>query len=554
MDKKHIYKNIIDYEDFGIWEWNLYENSIFLSDKCFEIVNSDVTKFRSLYEFVEKFSISEDKFSAKNDIEIYLNGNNSKYRSEFTVIDKERNKRLILIKGKSLEKNKKVICGTMYNLTFRKRLEDDIKTLAYFDSLTELPNRNLFSYDFKEILDKRKISKKDGALIFIDIDNFKQVNDIFGHDHGDFLLKVFSQILDIITEKYGKAYRLSGDEFIILVEKASKKKEIEDICIELLDAFKESFEVKDKQINISISIGVTMFPKDSDDKNILQKYIDLAMYYSKNTGKNKYTFFDEKIHNEYTRNLDILQELKNAIKNDELYVVYQPQVDMKNNIVIGFEALLRWENKKIGNINPSEFIPLAEKNGLILDIGDWVIETVCKKIKELIAKGYNVSTISVNVSPIQFKKDSFLKFLKSVCEKNEVDHKLIELEITERTLIDLYKDNINFIDKLIQSGFKIAIDDFGTGYSSLNYLTMIQINKLKIDKSFIDNIYNKKNQAVVKCILDLSKTLEYEVIAEGVEEKLQLDKLINLGCNRIQGYYFSKPVSEYEMEKYLDKR
>jgi len=300
-------------------------------------------------------------------------------------------------------------------------------------------------------------------------------------------------------------------------------------------------------------MGIAIFPDDSSDKNQLKKFIDLSMYYSKNTGKNRYTFFDEKIYDVYLRDIVIEQEMKNAIENDELYLMYQPQVDIKNNRIIGFEALIRWNNKKLGNISPAEFIPLAEKNGEIINIGAWVIKSACKKIKELINKGYKFGTMSVNVSPIQFKKVDLYDLLVNICKENEIDSKVLEIEITEGTLIDLYKGNTEILNKLIQKGFRIAIDDFGTGYSSLNYLTMLPINTLKIDKCFVDNIHKEQNQAVIRCILELSRTLKYDVIAEGVEDKEQKDILMSLGCRRIQGYYFSKPICEDEIEELLNK-
>lgn len=553
QNKDQTYKDAVTSGDIGIWEWDIEDDSIFISDKCFDIMGTHFKEVKNLYDFIDTYVISQDKNIALNDLNYFLNGNRHNYRSEFRVIDKKGNNKWILIKGKSIKGDRKIISGIMDDLSLRKRLEDEIKTLAYVDSLTELPNRNLFEYDFNLILEEYKNNNKKGALIFIDIDNFKQVNDIFGHDYGDILLKVFSQILNISIKNHGKAYRLSGDEFIILVNKFSSRKEIEDICESLLESFKEPFEIKDEQIYISASMGIAIFPDDSSDKNQLQKFIDLSMYYSKNTGKNRYTFFDEKIYDMYLRGILIEQELKNAIEKNEFYLMYQPQLDIKNNSIIGFEALIRWNNKKLGNVSPGEFIPLAEKNGEIVNIGAWVIKSVCKKIKELNSKGYKFGTMSVNVSPIQFKKVDLYDFLVDIFRESEIDPKLLEIEITEGTLIDLYKGNTEILNKLIEKGFRIAIDDFGTGYSSLNYLTMLPINTLKIDKSFIDNIDKEQNKAVIRCILELSRSLKYDVIAEGVEDREQKDILMSLGCRIIQGYYFSKPRFEDEIGELLNK-
>lgn len=547
------YKNALDGGEFGIWKWNLDDNLIFLSNIWIEIMGDKVKEIKSFYDFIDKFVIMEDRKSVENDLNFYFKGNSLTYRSEFRVNDMEGNYRWILLKGKIMKDNngKKIISGTMNDVSLKKMLEDEVKKLAYFDSLTELPNRNLFKCDFASILEQCKIQNKNGAIIFIDIDNFKQVNDTLGHDYGDLLLKVFSQILTICVENYGKVYHLSGDEFIILVNNFSSHDEIIDLCNNLMESCKDSFEIKDEKINISVSIGIAVFPEDSMDMNELYKFVDLSMYYSKNNGKNRYTFFNKKIHDVYTKQILIEQELKNALENNELYIMYQPQVDMGNNKIIGFEALLRWNNKKLGNISPAEFIPIAEKNGTIIKIGEWVLKQVCERISNLNKRGYKFGTIALNVSPIQLKKFNFIDLILKYCKENKVEPRFLEIEITEGTLIDLHNDNLKILDLIVQNGFKIAIDDFGTVYSSLNYLTMIPISTLKIDKSFIDNINKEKNQAVIKCILDLSSTLNYDVIAEGVEYKEQMDTLIDIGCSRIQGYYFSKPIYDYEIEKIL---
>lgn len=370
------YKNSINAGEICIWEWNIDKNSIFFSDKWDYIFGTPLKNHTNLYEFIEEFAIESDKKSAINDLQYYLNGNSLNYYSEFRVKKGKDYYIWILVKGKIKKEGlgKGILNGIIYDISSTKNLETEIKKIAYYNSLTELPNRNLFLYNSSAILEECKKANKKGALVFIDIDNFKQVNDTYGHDYGDVLLKVFSQVLTIHSDSYGKVYHLSGDEFLIIVEDISSYNEINELCDSLMESCRNPFEIKDELIYISISIGISIFPDHSTDINQLYKYVDLAMYYSKDHGKNQYTFFDNKINEIYSRQILIEKELKGALANNELYVMYQPQINAETNCTIGLEALLRWNNRRLGNISPAEFIPIAEKNGDIALIGEFVIK------------------------------------------------------------------------------------------------------------------------------------------------------------------------------------
>jgi EAL domain-containing protein (putative c-di-GMP-specific phosphodiesterase class I) len=346
-------------------------------------------------------------------------------------------------------------------------------------------------------------------------------------------------------------FSISGSKFVLILNRISNYCEIEEVCNNILSYCDKPFRLIDNQVYISVSIGVACIPENSLNENDIYRYADLAMQQSKIKGNKMITFFHKSIYNKYLRKITIEQELRHAIKNEELYIVYQPQADMIKHKIIGFEALLRWENRKLGNISPAEFIPIAEQSGAIVEIGEWVINSVCDKILELSKANYKFESVAINISPVQLRNKDFLNTLENIIHKKNILPSMIEIEITEGTIIDLKKSNIEIFNKIIEKGFKIAIDDFGTGYSSLNYLTILPFNTLKIDKSFIDGIEKEKNMAVISCILNLSKALNYKVIAEGVETELQMNKLLEIGSSIIQGYYFSKPIDEKEMENLL---
>ncbi|SHH10766.1 sensor domain-containing protein [Clostridium magnum] len=549
-----MYKQAIEEANIAVWQWNPKKNVFFASTALKAITQYDINSFNSLFSFIKKIAIHEDRESAINDLNFFMEGKVSFYRSEFRIVTKANELKWILFKGNMIKnENGEVnsIFGVASDITEEKNSKKAFVENVYYDSVTKLPNRDLFLIDIKNILQKTIYLNQEGAIIFVDLDNFKSINDTLGHDFGDLILKVFSQLLNICVKDYGNLYRLGGDEFIVLIEKFDSIEKLEEICNMILDYCKKPFEINEKQLYMTTSIGISIFPRDSYDANDLLKFADLAMYESKARGKNTCTFFEQALSESYTRRILIENELKEAIKNNEFSIVYQPQIDALENRIFGFEALLRWNNKKLGFVSPAEFIPIAERTGIILDIGNWVLNKVCKKIREFKAKKYRFNNVAINVSPIQTKETNFKDKIINVCKENEIALSLLEIEITERTLIELNDEKIADLYELIKKGINISIDDFGTGYSSLSYLTVIPINTLKIDKSFIDNIEDEKNRAVIECILNLSKSLKYKVIAEGVELKDQLEILMNLGCNIVQGYYFSKPVGEDELEEML---
>jgi len=550
MQTDKVRRRALNEGDFGIWEWNINTNELFLSKKVKKILGYNFNFTENMIEFIINIAYEDDRVLAIKDLYAHINGDSPFYESTFRIKNKDEEIKWVLFKGSILE-NKTSHCsllsGIIVDITENKLFKG-------YDSLTKLPNRIFFLEKLNNSIKTAKTYHKKGALIYINIDNFKNFNNNLGYYFGDMILILFSELIKMLLGYHCELGRLGGNEFGILVHEFEDVKEIEEICYKIHEYLKSPFEIMGDQIYVTASLGVTIFPDDSFDTYELLKFCNLAMYKSKCKGKNMHTFFDKQILETYLRKIQIEIELKNSINNNELYIFYQPQIDALSNEIIGVEALLRWNNNKLGNISPDEFIPIAENTGYIVQIGNWVLERVLRMVCLWKEKGYRLNTISVNISPIQMKKSNFKKGLLNACAKFNISPCLLELEITEGTLIEICKEEIEVLNELFESGIHIAIDDFGTGYSSLNYLINLPINTLKIDKLFIENIQNRKNKAVIKSIVDLSESLKFRVIAEGVETKEQMDLLIGLGCNLIQGYYISKPLPENELEELLKHR
>lgn len=539
-----------------IWEINVTSNEFFLDDRILKITGYTPDNFTSIQNFIEKLSLEKDKIPALVDFDNYICSRSHFYQSSFRIKTKNSEIKWILIKGKIFNdsnSNSTLISGSISDITEIKKLQSEISYVSNYDSLTGLPNRTFFFSMLNNSLIHAKIENIKLALLFIDLDNFKSINDTNGHNYGDHLLRVFSQLITSLFSEHGKVARIGGDEFVLLIHDFKTMDEIQNICNIIQHYLVSPFEILDKWIYVTASIGIATFPYDSSSPSELVNFADFAMFQSKLKGKNNYTFFRKDISDFYLRQSQIENELKNSITNKEFSIFYQPQINSNNNKITGVEALIRWKNARLGNIPPSEFIPIAEKNGFIVKLGDWILNKVLSDVCIWQQQKFNFGTVSINISPIQIKESNFKEDLINTCTKYNISPNLLEIEITEGTLIEIYDDKIDTLNDIIKSGIHLAIDDFGTGYSSLNYLTNLPVNTLKIDKSFIDNIKNDKNKAVIKSIVFLSNALNYKIVTEGVETKEQLDLLRDLGCHIIQGYYFSKPLPQSEFMKMLNK-
>lgn len=426
--------------------------------------------------------------------------------------------------------------------------------LAYHDSLTTLPNRAKLETDLKYVLNFIKRNELNLFLLFIDLDRFKIINDTLGHDIGDELLKIISKRLKNILRETDIVARMGGDEFIVALDSARNKKAAGYVCESILSIIKEPIIIGKNTLNVSASIGVAMYPNDGKDITSLIKNADTAMYHAKKLGKNTYQYYDESLSVVVHKQLEIEQALKEALVKKQMYLNYQPQYLLETNEIVAFEALVRWVHPRLGFIPPDKFIPIAEDTGSIVEIGRFVFEKACEdfvKFKQL-KKGLRY--IAINISSIQFQDKHFIDDITSIIKKYNLDASEIELEVTERYLMDFSKNNINIINKIRSLGFRFSIDDFGTGYSSMAYLSKLPIDVIKVDKSFINEIpQNNNNMQISKAIIALSKSLGFSVTAEGIETKEQEQFLQSQNCNLGQGYLFSKPISFEESLALLKK-
>jgi diguanylate cyclase (GGDEF)-like protein/PAS domain S-box-containing protein len=442
--------------------------------------------------------------------------------------------------------------GIFSDITKQKETENEIYRLAHYDTLTRLPNRHLFNQNLAEIIDEANQNHTKVALLFIDLDNFKYINDAFGHYIGDkFLQKVAKRIENIINKKDMTA-RLGGDEFVVIVNNYESDQYIKNITKNIISSLTKPFSISNEDIFTSASIGISVFPQDAQNKDELIKHADMAMYIAKRNGKNNYQIFDKNSDENTHERFSIETMLHTALDNNEFVLFFQPQVDIINNKVVAFEALIRWNTPNKGIISPDKFIPIAEETGLIHSIGEWILEESFIMLKSLHVRGNQVNG-SINLSIIQLKNTNIVNKIINLIEKHSIRPENIKLEITESVLMEDIDEFILILNKLSDLGFKISIDDFGTGYSSLNYLKRLPIDELKIDKSFIQDILIDKNDTqIVSAIISIAKALELKIVAEGVEHKEEVELLRELGCDKIQGYYFSKPLKKDDFLNYID--
>lgn len=467
---------------------------------------------------------------------------NLKSKNEFGELSRSLNKMLHIIRGNYNE------LSAMHEelVTNEDQLRSNynrIEYLAYHDLLTQLPNKMAFIERMNTTLLSSPGSNKVHGVYFIDLDNFKTINDTLGHDYGDILLSQMAIKLQSLTSSDDILARAGGDEFLIFRENLESEAAALEFAASIIDSFKSPCNLNGEMIHVSMSIGISLYPKNGLNYQSLIKNADIAMYKSKDSGKSRFTLFDRSMEEELNRNALILEVLRHAIAAKEIYVNYQPQISIKNNKMVGFEALMRIHNKKLGELSPIEFIPIAEESGLIIELGEWILREACTFNKSLENMGYDNLIVSVNISSLQMKRSGFIDMVASILKETKLTPNRLELEITESIIVSSISD-VSFLLKALQEiGVRISLDDFGTGYSSLNYLTNMPINTLKIDKTFIDNISkSKKDSCIADAIIRLAHSIDLEVIAEGVEDNDQLTVLKNKKCDMIQGYIFSKPL------------
>jgi diguanylate cyclase (GGDEF)-like protein len=441
---------------------------------------------------------------------------------------------------------------TIRAVTEKKWAEEKIHYMAYHDLLTELPNRASFQLKLKQSFE---LAQQDGtmlAVIFLDLDRIKLINDTLGHHVGDELLKYTARRLKRFVREEDTVARFGGDEFIILLNQMRHVDEAAVFAKAIPQLFQEPFQHEQHELYITSSIGISIYPNDGEDIDTLIANADVAMYRAKEKGGNTYQFYHSDMNLRSLERLNMETQLRKALERGEIEVHYQPLVELQDGRIFGMESLMRWNHPKLGMISPGEFIPVAEETGLIVPIGNWVLEESCRVNKRWNDLGYGPLCISVNISVHQFQQPNFLNFVRDTLAESGLDPSLLCLEITENVAMKNVSYMIETMSKLKQLGIRISIDDFGTGYSSLSYLKRFRVHTLKIDQSFIrDLTRDEDNEAIVTALIAMSHKLKIKSLAEGVESQEQLDFLREHGCDEIQGYVFSKPLPEPDFEQII---
>ena len=444
-------------------------------------------------------------------------------------------------------------------LESRKEVEKEIRYLAYYDNLTNLPNRTLF----KELLERAIATANRHnyvmAILFIDLDFFKRINDTLGHDVGDKLLQAVRDRLlnstrssDYMSraedyEQKDVVSRLGGDEFILLLHNLASLNDPGRVAVRIINDMSKSFNVEGHEVYITASIGISIYPDDGKTVEDMIKNADVAMYHAKAKGRNNYQYYSKDLTSVAVKYLTMEYKLRRALDNDEFLLYYQPKYSVNGGVIIGLEALLRWKPEDSDLVTPSQFISILEEGGLIMPVGDWVLRTACSQNKAWQEAGYEPTIVSVNLSSRQFDQKDLIDIVTSALQAAGLHPKYLELEITESTVMKDPEAAIITLNKLKNMGVRISIDDFGTGYSSLTYLKQIPLDFIKIDRSFIEHvIINPSDQAIVKAIVALAHSLDLRVIAEGVETEEQLMFLRGCGCDHVQGYLLSRPLAVHQ--------
>ena len=457
-----------------------------------------------------------------------------------------------LFLSKSESALKKAIEKLQDEVLEHEKTQEQIKYIAYHDTLTGLPNRNLLNELLVHSITLAERNNKCMAVLFLDIDGFKMINDSKGHGMGDQILQEVAERLLKTLRKSDVIARHGGDEFIVIIEELDNCSGVELIANKIINCFQEPFHLENQDYFLTTSVGVAVYPADGQTPDMLIKNADIAMYKAKENGKNQYLFCTPVMKDVANETMELSTNLYRAIEKNELELYYQPQLSCHNNQIMGVEALIRWRHPVMGLISPAKFIPIAEKTGLILPIGEWVLRTACQQNKKWQEQGLPKIRMGVNLSLRQFHNNDLLNLVESVLKETKLAPQYLELEITETIAMKEKSYIINTLNAFRQIGVSIAIDDFGTEYSSLSYLKHLPVDRLKVAMQFIRGIgIDHKDEALAKGIIVLAKSIGMNVIAEGVETKEQLEFLKNHNCDEIQGYYFFKPLAEAEMTKLL---
>ncbi|WP_317931139.1 EAL domain-containing protein [Halioxenophilus sp. WMMB6] len=539
----------------GIWDWDL-ENDIWTASAAyFNILGLEPVEGPADRQKVLASVHPDDRPILVECLQNALGKTVSSYEYEARFLHADGQYRWLGVRGQVVERSAEGLptrlVGVRIDIDALKRAEEKVHWLAHYDALTGLPNRILLHKKVSSAIAEQRLVKGSLALMFIDLDQFKNVNDSLGHSVGDALLQAVAERMRKLVGEAGTVSRQGGDEFVVLLPGACAH-QAGAVAEQLLEVLGSPYAIGQYELVITPSLGISLFPDDGDDFDTLLKCADVAMYEAKHAGRNNYQFFTRDMQALVARKALLESELRRALARNELALAYQPKVELASGRVVGAEALLRWHNGELGTVSPAEFIPIAEDCGLILEIGEWVIATAVSQMRAWLDAGLALETIAVNLSAVQFRHPNLLGRVTALLQAAALPAHYLELELTERVAMNDPEQAMAIMRQLSGSGVRLSIDDFGTGYSSLNYLKRFDIYKLKIDRSFVRSLPGDAHDAaIVTTIIDLAKNLGLKTVAEGVESAAQLDFLRAQGCDQVQGFIYSPAVAAEQFSELL---
>jgi diguanylate cyclase (GGDEF)-like protein/PAS domain S-box-containing protein len=501
--------------------------------------------------------VPEDEREVLSGLFTHLRSEGVKYALEHRIVRPDGSVRFVFQQAEAIHDEGNIVSlhGTVQDITERKAHEAQIEFLANHDALTHLPNRNLLSERIGQAV---ALAQRDGqhvVVMILDLDRFKFINDSFGHHIGDGVLKAVASRLTRAVRECDTVARLGGDEFVVMLPSVAAPHGAEVVAQKLLDGLIQPLQIEGHELHLTMSIGISIFPEDGVNSEILLKTADAALYIAKDKGKNCFQVYTRQMGVQVDEQAELVNALNHAVARNELDIHYQPKVDLKTGVVSGVEALLRWRRPGIGLISPEIFIPLAELTGLIVPIGDWVLRQACMQAKAWHDVGHTNLTVAVNISARQFRLNNMQELVRSALAQSGLDARFLELELTESVLMHDKEAAVRVLQQLKEIGVVLTLDDFGTGYSSLSYLKEFPIDVIKIDKSFINDVANSADGAsLTRSIISMAQSLHLTTVAEGVETEEQLSFLNINQCDIMQGYYFSRPLPAGEMNALLGAR
>jgi diguanylate cyclase (GGDEF)-like protein len=546
----------------GYWEWDLLTGDWSYSEEARQILRTEPLQ-QNGFEYFLSIVHPEEKEIVDYALRQTLDGG-EEFNIEYRVIWPEGKIRHVHGQSQVVRngKGKPVrITGTVHDVTDRLQTEAKLREnearlnyLAYHDALTALPNRLLFQDRFEHAIAKARRSRRQVAILFMDLDQFKKVNDSLGHELGDRLLRDVAERLRRCAREGDTLARLGGDEFVLLLEDVKGGNAVAAVAKKVSACLSETFQVGGFQLYTTASIGISLYPENGDNIEELMKCADVAMYRAKDRGRNNFQFYTSDMNARAQDLLFLENGLRRALERNELELYYQPQLDMLSRQYFGTEALLRWNHPERGLLLPADFLPLAEETGLIIAISEWVLHTACRQNKSWQEEGFQPLAVAVNITPRMFQQPELLRMVGQALEKSGLEPHFLELEITESMIMENVESAIHSMEQLKRMGVGLAIDDFGTGYSSLSCLRQLPIKKLKIDRVFVNDISENPNDAAIAAsVIALAHSMNLGVIAEGVETQEQLRYLHERGCLQGQGFLFSRPLPVKDLEKFLPR-